>query len=174
VPRRADVADLQHHLARNLLLEIQVVILHVGRADVAVHRENVSGGGCPRSGEHRNARRDRPAHCADRENGRRAERIVSWARVEAAVIGQVSQEEVLREGVVENAEAGANYRLAFAEGIPGQAEARSEVVVVRLVKAAEPGRPYLRQGDRGCGRVKPGNIAKQVVLFLDDTEVVPP
>src|ERR1700720_654056 len=41
VPLRSNVAELQGHLAGDLLLQVQVVIFHVRRAQILVHAEAV-------------------------------------------------------------------------------------------------------------------------------------
>ena len=41
MPLRANVADLQYDLARNLLLHVEVVVLHIRSWKVTVNRENV-------------------------------------------------------------------------------------------------------------------------------------
>jgi len=42
VSLRADVADLQGHLAVDLLLQVQVVVFHVRRLNVAVESEHIA------------------------------------------------------------------------------------------------------------------------------------
>ena len=52
---RSDVADLNHGLAGKLLLDVEVVILHVRRFDIAVETEAVAlviARGCRRVGGH--------------------------------------------------------------------------------------------------------------------------
>src|SRR5258708_31269286 len=41
VSLRTDIADLQCHLAVDLLLQVQVVVLHIRRAEVLIHTKTV-------------------------------------------------------------------------------------------------------------------------------------
>src|SRR5208283_3117699 len=73
-------------------------------------------------------------------------------------------EHVLRIGIVENAETGPDDSFALPGNIPGHAEARRPVLVIRLVKAA------LAHRENFTGRGI--NVGEHVVLFLDDPEIV--
>src|SRR4029077_4019831 len=42
MPLRSNIAHLQNCLARELLLKVEVVVLHVGSLDVAIESENIA------------------------------------------------------------------------------------------------------------------------------------
>ena len=60
VPFDPDIADLRHCLATELLLDIQVPVLHVGRANVRDRRRSNRSAGMIPSKPERRARCDRP------------------------------------------------------------------------------------------------------------------
>src|SRR5580700_5294712 len=80
---------------------------------------------------------------------------------------------VLRERIKEHAEAGADHRLAFSADVPCEARARREILLVRVVKAAEAGLAHLRQGEGLAGGIEIGDVAEKIVLLLDHSGVVP-
>src|SRR6202050_5130272 len=102
---RAHISHLQHYLPRNLLLDVQIVILHIGGLDIPVEREHIAfntaaarctvnrNSGCNRAG---NTRRD---------NGARTDIVVRWPGTEEGRVGQMAQKEILRKGIVEHPEA---------------------------------------------------------------------
>src|SRR5262245_66402671 len=67
------------------------------------------------------------------------ERAVSRAGVKGSAEWQVPHKHVLRESIVEDAVTGTHDRSAFASEVPGNADPRRPVVVVRLVQASGAG-----------------------------------
>ena len=78
----------------------------------------------------------------------------------------MADEEVLREGVVEESPAGAHDGLAFAAHVPGKAHAWREIIQVALVQLIKSAAADLHQP---ALQIK---ITKQIVLLADDAEVV--
>src|SRR5262249_2919200 len=127
----ADVADLEHGFAGDLLLDVQVEVLHVRRANVGVDDEEIA-----KAAE---AGVDGVSLGNLTDSTALGKRSATRARVrrtgaEAAVPGQVAEKHVLREGVVEDAPAGADHGLAVAGEVVGEGEAGSEVVAVWVVE----------------------------------------
>src|SRR5579863_5411935 len=133
VSLRANVAELEGHLAGDLLLQVQVVIFHVRRAQILVHAETVghvvgeakgrkawTERGCKRVSD-----KDR-IRCPYSAGVRR-----SW--VVKTIKRQMPLEHILRIRVIEDAESRANNGLLVAGNIPGNTNARSDVFVIRLV-----------------------------------------
>ncbi len=85
----------------------------------------------------------------------------------------MAQYHVLRERVKEHAETCPDYRLPFSGYVPCGAHARSEVLLVRVVQAAQPGLSNL--SERKClrDRIERGDVTEEVVLLLHDAEIVP-
>ena len=74
---------------------------------------------------------------------------VGRPRIKAAAVGQMTHEHVLRERIIEDAVARPDDCLAFPIYVPGHAETRGPVVVIRLVQAARAhGRNNHRWWDR--------------------------
>src|ERR1700734_843892 len=104
MPLRADISHLHHHFSGDLLLDIQIVILHVGGLDIPVEREHIAFNtaatrrtvnryaGCNRA---RNTRRD---------NRERTDIVVRWPGIEERRVRQMSQKEILRKRIVEHPE----------------------------------------------------------------------
>src|SRR2546421_4267099 len=120
----AHIANLRHHSAGQLLLDIEVVVLHVWSAYVPVEGKGIAleiaRGRIPK---YRCSRDHRSANYTCGENGRRSNRVISRAWVEKWRIGEMSQEEVLGKCIVENAEASTNNCLTGAEHVPRRAHA---------------------------------------------------
>src|ERR1700739_443005 len=174
---RAHVADLNHHLRANLLLDVQVVIFHVRCLDVAVEGKGVAfEGGAAWGPVSRNSRRDRSGgNRGDDLILRWTNRVVSRTGIEVGRIRQMAHDHVLREGVEEDAVAGTNDSPAFAGHIPCDADARSEIGAVRVVQLAEPRLAHLSKGERAgarSGRLA-GDVAQQIVLLAHYSGIVP-
>src|ERR1700730_2990968 len=71
---RSNVTDLQHNFARNLLLDIQVEVFHIGGLDILVECEDVAFG------------RD-----AARRNDGAGWSVVNGTRADASVHGHIEQ-----------------------------------------------------------------------------------
>src|SRR5690242_15970379 len=86
----------------------------------------------------------------------------------------MAEHHVLREGVVKHAPSGADHSLAFASDVPGNADARREVLLVRVVEARQSGLTDLRESEGSSSRSRgdAGDIAQQIVLFADHAVVV--
>ncbi len=175
VALRSNVPHLQYCLAGELLLEVQVVVLHVGGLDIAVEAKDVAlKAARGRGRKERAPEADRPAHHARRKNRIGTNIVVGRAGIEERRIGQVAKRHVLREGVEEQAESGAHHRSTFSRYVPRSAHARRKVLLVRIVKAAQARLTHLREGEATAGEIKTRHIAQQVVLFLDDAKIIPP
>src|ERR1700730_8814063 len=98
---RSDITDLDHGLAGELLLEVEVVVLHVGRLDVAIKGEDVALEATARGGlKHGALGNDGSFHRAGRKDRSRTYVVIGWARIEERSVGQVAEHHVLREGIV--------------------------------------------------------------------------
>ena len=172
VALRTDVPDLQHHLARKLLLQVEVVILHVRRGKVAVYRKNVPGRGARWSHKCRNSRKYRSGR-ADRGNRVRTRGIVSYSWTKLAVVRQFTKKDVLGNGVKKESPSCAQHGAALAEGIPSHTDARREVFVVRFVYLTQAGLTQLRQSDGLPDWIEIRNVGKEVVLLAYHPVVVP-
>src|ERR1700691_840467 len=171
---RPYITNLQHGFAGYLLLDIQVVVLHVRSFDVAIKREGIalvitSGGG----GKQRSAVSNRASHHTSGKYGIGTDIVVRRAGIEIWRIRQVAESHVLREGVKEQSEAGADYGRSLSRSVPCDAHARSKILLVGIVKATQSRMANLGQRERIIHRIQVGDIAKQVVLFLDHAEVIP-
>src|SRR4051794_24042140 len=131
-----DIADLQGHVSSELLLEVEVVILHVRRAQALVNGEGVLK--YPILGRVENLCRT-PGY--DGIDAAEIEQhvIVGRPGVECGP-RKLSGEEVLREGVVEETPPGADDGLARSEEVISHAEARTEIVPVLGIEFAGPTR----------------------------------
>ncbi len=89
---------------------------------------------------------------------------------ERAVVGKMSQEHVLREGIVENAISGAKHRRPLTRGIPGERHARSEILVVGIVESRWTARSADLHQRSTVVRQQP---VEQIVLLARYTKVVP-
>src|SRR5208282_120569 len=147
---RADIADLNHGLARKLLLDVEIVVLHVRSLDIAVVGEGVALAATRRSAGGKERRR--VLHRVGAQAGRKDSIRVRPDVVESGAwgvgrrIGKVAQHHVLRGSVKEHAEAGTDHGLAFTSNVPGDAGARGEVFLVGIVEAAQAGLTDLREG----------------------------
>src|ERR1019366_677323 len=173
---RSDVTDLDHGFARELLLDVEVVVLHVWCLDFAVEGEDVAlvaaaadiGGR-----KHRLlGRNDSTIHAA-RINWSRANVVISRTRVEVGREGKMAEHHVLREGIVEHAKARPDYGLPFSGDIPCEAGARGKIFLVWVVELAQARLTHLREGEGVADRIEIGDIAEKVALFLDHAVVVP-
>src|SRR5579862_4458283 len=101
---RSNIRDLHNHLARDLLLEVDVEILHIRRLDVTVETEGIAliRASCRRR-VYRTTRNNGPAHGAGRENCCRSNVVIRRPRIKERRIRQVAENHVLREGVKEDA-----------------------------------------------------------------------
>src|SRR5581483_10944116 len=93
--------------------------------------------------------------------------VVGGTRVEG-VVRQLSGEEVLREGVVEQSPAGAEHGFTLSEDVVGEAETRAEVVPVLGIQAARTAR--LSNVLQVSGGRK---NAEQIVLLADHAVIIP-
>ena len=87
----------------------------------------------------------------------------------------MAKRHVLREGIEEHAKSGTYNRFAFSGNVPRGTHTRSEVFLIRVVKAAQTGLSDLGQREASsprCGR-DACDVAQQVVLFLNYSEIVP-
>src|SRR5580704_4191943 len=172
----SDVADLQHHFAVELLLDVEVEVLHVRRLDVAIEAEGVAfiGAASILRTVHGLARDDGSAIGARGDDRVWSDVVVSGSGIEEWCVGQVAEHHVLRESVEEHAPSSADDSLAFAGRIPGSAQARGKVGVDRIVEAAQSGLSDLGESEGSGAWVgrNAGDVAEQVVLLADDAEVV--
>src|SRR5579871_482552 len=171
---RPHIADLQHRMTVELLLHVEVVVFHVGRLDVAVEGERIAlvgtGGRCRVDWA---ARSDWSADYAGGKDRVRANVVVGRARIEVRRVGKVAERHVLGERIVEHAKSGTNHGLSFTSYVPGSADARGEILLVRIVKTAQARLSNLRQRERSTGGIQVRNVAEEVVLLLHDSEIVP-
>ena len=132
---RADVGDLQNTLTEQLLLEIDVVVLHVRRFYVAIKCEDVAlQAGAARSPVNWGLVGD----CRYRARGddlvlAGSDRIVGRSRIEIGRVREVAHDHILGEGIEEDSVAHTDYRFAFAGHIPGDADARREILMIGIV-----------------------------------------
>src|SRR6059058_3349906 len=134
MPLRPHVPDLQRHLTRKLVLQVQVVIFHVRCADVAINGENIAFHGATARRIEDRLSLNNASRCIRRWNDLGwPNRVVSGTRIVERRIWQMSQEGVLRERIIEDASSGAYYCLALAGYIPRDARARRKILVIRLV-----------------------------------------
>src|ERR1700733_10170467 len=99
---RAHISNLQYRFARDLLLNIQVVVFHVWGFDVAVESKYVAlviAGAL--AAKQRNARLNGTAIHASRVNRPGSDGIVGWPGIEIRRGRQMPQNHVLGEGIVE-------------------------------------------------------------------------
>src|SRR6202451_4005586 len=135
---RSYIPDLQHGLACELLLEVQVVVLHIRSLDVAVEAENVAlKAASGRRRVHRTAGNDGAAGRARRKNRLRSYVVVCRSGIKERCIRQVPQNHVLREGVEEHAPPGADHRFTLAAHVPSHTDTRGTVPVARVVTLAQ-------------------------------------
>src|SRR5580698_212863 len=129
-----DIAKLQHGLAANLLLHVQVEVLDVGRAHVRIDGKEISFGS--ESSIDWNSGRDYGAGCATFTQSIRPQTGIGWPRTEAAIPRQMGQEHILRKRIVEQAPSGANYGFALARHVISRGDAGSEVVEILAIQLA--------------------------------------
>src|SRR6202030_4600012 len=89
---------------------------------------------------------------------------VRGARIVEAVEGQMAHEHILRIGIIEDAEPGANNRSLVPRYVPCDAHAWCDVLVVRLIE------PALTNNDVRTGQGI--EIREVAVFFLDEPIVV--
>ena len=89
---------------------------------------------------------------------------IGRSRTECAIVWSVSDEDILREGIVKNSPASTDYRPPLAGQVIGEADTGSEVVIVLVVELA--GRNQAA-GNRGIETVE------EIVFLTCDSEVVP-
>ena len=146
---RSDVGYRDGGLGRQLLFDIQIVVLHIRSAQTLIDGKNIGG---------TEAAVDRPGTqtASGHGNGSRgsASNRLQGIRVHAAVgdgpgtdvieqgtgvargIWNLTGEEVLGEGIISESVSGANNRLSRAKYVISNAHTRGEVVVVLRVQAA--------------------------------------
>ena len=95
---------------------------------------------------------------APSKNRIRTNVVVGRTRVEEGRVRQMAEDHVLRERVIEHAEAGADDSLAFSGDVPRGADARGKVLLVRVVQTAQSGLTDLRQGE--------GSVAASRLVML--------
>src|SRR5438874_262314 len=129
------IAHLQHRAARKLLLDIEVVVFHVRRLDIAVESEHIAlkteaiGRVIYRLSRIERARNDGWNNLRVTQSNR----VISRAGSEENRIRQMVQDHVLGESIKKHAEPCAHYRPALATHVPCQAGAGSEILIVRVV-----------------------------------------
>src|ERR1700757_4346883 len=158
----SNIRNLNGGLTRDLLLDIQVIVLHVGSLDIAVEGEHVALEAIrwrARSRVQRAAGSNRVAGETRIKNRIRADVVVGRARIEKGRIREMAEHHVLGEGIEEHAESGPDYRLPFSSCIPCSADARGEVLFVRVIEAAQSRLAHLRKGEVTAGEIKTGNVA---------------
>jgi len=168
------IANLRHHSSGQLLLDIQVVVLHVWSAYVSVEGKGIAleiaRGRIPK---YRCSRDHRSANYTCGENGRRSDWVISRPGIEERCIGEMSEEEILGKRIVENAETTAHNCLTGAENVPGRAHAGCKIPVIRVIKLVQSRGPYPRQS-KGCGGgVETSDVTEQIVLLGDHPKIVP-
>src|ERR1700730_2535008 len=158
---RTDVTNFQHAVLKQLALHVQIVVLDIRRAQIAIDCKNVRVGIAGKEGYAILYLR----HGRERKQDRRgANGIVGWPGIER-VERQLAHEEVLRKRVVEESPAGAHYSLAFATDVPGRAQTRREIIPVAVVELATAALQH--QALRAI------EIAETLALFVNHSEVVP-
>src|SRR3954452_12916509 len=159
-----DVADLPGHVSAELLLVVEVVVLHVRRAQTLVDGEGVFKYSilgrvedlCWTS-------------CHDGIDAAEIEQhiVVGWPGVKCGP-RKLSGEEVLRKGVVIHAPSCAEHGLPCSEDVVSHAETGTEIVPVLGIEFA---------GSAGLTdeleRARAIDEAELVVLFADDAVVIP-
>ena len=170
---RSDVAHLQHGLARNLLLDVEVVVLHVGHFDIAVESESIAFVAGAGGREYRASGDDLSADRTVVKDRSGADVVIGRAGIEVRRIRQVAHHHVLRESVVEHSEAGADYGLTISRDVPREAEAGSEIFLVRVVETAQTGLANLGESESVVSGVEIGDVAEQVIFLPHDSEIIP-
>src|SRR5215471_16023297 len=128
-----------------------------------VHAETVKHRTCPLVDRKRVAERYASKNGCQ-ENRVRTDARVSSAGIVEAVEWQVAHKHILRESIIEDAEACTNHRLLMPGHVPSDAHARRNVIVVGLIQ------PALANEDvRARGRIEVGEVP---MLFLHQTEIV--
>src|SRR5579885_830111 len=164
---RSDIPDLQRHFVAELVLEIEIVVLHIRRARVTIHDKGITLEiGTSRGIEYRLTGGYHVTAAAHRRNDlRRPDRIVSRTGIIERWVREMPKEEILREGVVEHSPACAQYRFPLTAHVPGQAEARSEIPVVGLIQSAESPLSYLCQREGLVRGVERSGVTEKIVLL---------
>ena len=81
----------------------------------------------------------------------------------------MSQENVLGEGIIEEAPSAAEYGPAFAGQVVGESDAGREIIVIRIVKAGGPAASHLHRGTA----VRGIELVQQIVLLFDHPKIIP-
>src|SRR6202035_2429668 len=103
MPLRPHVGQLHHHFGSQLLLDVQVVIFHVGSLDIPVKRKGVAlQAGAAWRVVNRNSVRDwreGPSEGGSRNDLILAgsNRVIGWSRIEEGRIWQVTHDHILRK-----------------------------------------------------------------------------
>src|SRR3977135_3485132 len=94
---RPNIPNLRKNLARNLLLKVDVVVLHVGRADVAIERKGIAFEIATRRriAVDRRSVNNRAAYSPGGENRLRTDGIIRGSGGKEGGIRQVPLEHVL-------------------------------------------------------------------------------
>src|SRR5213075_876792 len=118
---RADIPDLQCHFTGKLVLQVDVIVLHIRRSNMSIDCKGVAFEvDASRRVEDRLSGRDYWAagiHCWN--DLCRADWIVRRARIIERRIRKVPEKEVLRDGVIEHPPTCAHHRLALPGNVPG-------------------------------------------------------
>src|ERR1700691_4146411 len=109
-----NITDLDDRLAGNLLLDVEVVILHIRGLNVAIVAEGVALVTAARAAcKYGLTGNDGPTDRAAGEDGIGTDVVIGRPGIEVGRIRQMAHHHVLRESVVEHSEAGADNRLSF-------------------------------------------------------------
>src|SRR5258708_4323777 len=150
VSLRSHVADLQNHFARNLLLDVQIVIFNVRRLDIWIDGKIIAfaawAAAAIRCAVRWLAGDERLRTGGRFRDGVGSKTGVRWTGGKKSRVGQVAEEHILRGGVKENAESSTDHRLPAAKNIPRKIGARAEIPVLRLVQMRQSGCSYLHLG----------------------------
>ena len=125
-PLRSRIPDLEYGFVAQWLLNVQVEILSVGSAQIRIGSQEVAI--WAETAVNRLCRIQGSAAYASELQSHRTRSRVSWPRAEDAIPGQVSQENILRECVIEQAPPAADYGPAFAGHVVGESDAGAKLL----------------------------------------------
>src|SRR5207237_9682460 len=125
-------------LVGDLLFDIQIEVLNVGRADLLIHGKDVGAGEC-RGVKDRRARRNRRGRETEQDRVG-IDGVVGRPRVES-VKGKLAFEKILRERIVEESPAGAQDRLAAAKNIPSKTHTWRKIIQVARLELIDLHQP---------------------------------
>src|SRR5450432_2462855 len=148
---RPDIAYLYHRFGTNLLLDVQVEVLHVRSLDLAIEGEDIAlETEAIRCRIHRRAHGETIArvNCGNNLELGGPYRVVGGARREERWIRKVTEHHILRESVIEHSEARAHHGPTLSCDIPRCADPRSKVLFVWVVEFAQPRLSDLSQCER--------------------------